>query len=299
MSRNARPLEWAQWRLLYHGGSREDVLTALSAYQNADGGFGHALEPDNWNLESTPYVTLYGVKLLRSVGVEDGAHPMMAGALRYFEHTADCSTIGWHFNVPGNNNYAHAPWWGYSGETSAAESPGLTAGIAGCALHFAAPGSSLFALARKHALRVIQTILTEGASGDMGVGGGIELLRDIEAAGLVADFPTEAFRSRLKELADRSIERDVEKWQYYGVLPSNYIDSPASPWLTGNEDILQTELDYLMDTLPAGGIWGIPWTWFDNGPLYPREWAISENWWRAIKGIEKVRLLQAFGRLQR
>ena len=39
--KNARPLDLARWKYLFEGGSKEDVLTALAAYQNEDGGFGH------------------------------------------------------------------------------------------------------------------------------------------------------------------------------------------------------------------------------------------------------------------
>ena len=38
--RNARPLELARWRFHFENGSADDVVTALSAFQNEDGGFG-------------------------------------------------------------------------------------------------------------------------------------------------------------------------------------------------------------------------------------------------------------------
>ena len=41
--KNARPLDFARWKLLFDNGSKEDVLSALAAYQNADCGFGHAV----------------------------------------------------------------------------------------------------------------------------------------------------------------------------------------------------------------------------------------------------------------
>ena len=47
--KNARPLDIARWKYLFENGSKEDVLTALNAYQNEDGGFGSVLEPDCWN----------------------------------------------------------------------------------------------------------------------------------------------------------------------------------------------------------------------------------------------------------
>lgn len=53
--KNARPLDIARWKYLFENGCREDVLLALAAYQNEDGGFGHALEPDCWNLNSSPF----------------------------------------------------------------------------------------------------------------------------------------------------------------------------------------------------------------------------------------------------
>lgn len=49
MYRNARPLDLARWRFHFEGGGAAPVLEALSAYQNEDGGFGHALEADAWN----------------------------------------------------------------------------------------------------------------------------------------------------------------------------------------------------------------------------------------------------------
>ena len=42
--KNARPLDCARWQYLFENGSRENVLNFLAAYQNEDGGFGHALE---------------------------------------------------------------------------------------------------------------------------------------------------------------------------------------------------------------------------------------------------------------
>lgn len=299
MARNARPLEWALWKLHFHQGSRVDVFTTLGAYRNEDGGFGHALEPDNWNPQSTSYVTLYAMNLLRGIGAEDASHPLLAGALRFFEYTEHRSDFGWHFNVRSNNDAAHAPWWGCADGPSAVESLGLTAEIAGFTLLYAAKDSALYDMALSYAELVIQAFLTPGKYGDMGVGGGVALLQDIEAAGLGDRFNAPALRVRFRELVNQTIVRDPEKWQYYGVRPSNYIAGPDSPWLAGNEDIVRAELDYLVDTRPEGGVWGVPWSWFENSERYAREWAISENWWRAIKGIEKIYFLQAFGRLER
>ncbi len=44
---NAREIELTMWKYHFEDGSKEEVLSALPAYPNADGGFGHALEADH------------------------------------------------------------------------------------------------------------------------------------------------------------------------------------------------------------------------------------------------------------
>ena len=42
----ARPLDRALFEVRFEGASVEHVVDELAAFQNKDGGFGHALEPD-------------------------------------------------------------------------------------------------------------------------------------------------------------------------------------------------------------------------------------------------------------
>ena len=43
---NGRLLERRLFDYYFRGGSKNSVINAIKAYQNEDGGFGHALEPD-------------------------------------------------------------------------------------------------------------------------------------------------------------------------------------------------------------------------------------------------------------
>lgn len=56
-------------------------------------------------------------------------------------------------------------------------------------------------------------------------------------------------------------------------------------------------LDELIQIRPKGGVWLLPWEWYDNGQ-YVKEFAISENWWRAYKAIEKMLFLKEYKRLE-
>ncbi|MGM9601024.1 MAG: hypothetical protein ACI3W5_05490 [Faecousia sp.] len=111
---NARPLDLARWQYLFENGSRESVLKALAVYQNADGGFGHGLEADCWNPESSPIQTWAATEILREVHMNEKTHPMIQGILRYLETTEDFDGHSWANTIPSNDRYPHAPWWSYT-----------------------------------------------------------------------------------------------------------------------------------------------------------------------------------------
>ena len=124
------------------------------------------------------------------------------------------------------------------------------------------------------------------------------LLGEVMMSGAEASVPGEALMGKMAEVVNRSIERDTEKWAGYTPRPSEFIWGPDSPFYKGNEEIVEKELDYLIDTRKPGGVWDITWTWFALGEKYPKEFAVSENWWKASKAIEKLGFLMSFGRVK-
>ena len=299
MHRNARPVDLEVWRYHFENGSREAVLAELSLYQNEDGGFGHALEADSWNPDSSPYTTLAAIHILKSIGFLDRCHPMLQGIFRYLAKCPDLTGYGWRFSIPSNDDHPHAPWWTYNEEANAYESIGLTAGIAGFILLYGDKNTGLYEKAVSFAAAVTDKLKSPGKYGDMGIGGYCTLLDSIQKAGVEELFDCGFLAKALQKQVHDTIERDTSKWVYYGVRPSNYIDSPESPYLRDNEDIIQKELEYLIDTRPQNGVWPIPWSWFENNEKYAKAFAISENWWKAVKGTEKMLLLRNFGRLDK
>lgn len=102
---NARPLELARWQVHFENGSREAVLQALQVYQNEDGGFGHGLEPDNWNPNSTPIATWAACSILREINCLDAKNPIIQGILRYLSSGKDFSEEKWWNQVPSTAFY--------------------------------------------------------------------------------------------------------------------------------------------------------------------------------------------------
>ena len=67
MAGHARLLDRRRFELLFDGGDPEPVLDALRAYRNADGGYGHGLEPDLRAPESQPAAAFHGFEVLAEV----------------------------------------------------------------------------------------------------------------------------------------------------------------------------------------------------------------------------------------
>ena len=83
MHRNAREVELCLWQVLFEEGAPISVADALLAYQNDDGGFGHALEADNWNPGSTPIAACTAIKYMKMAGFYDYSHPAYQGIIRF------------------------------------------------------------------------------------------------------------------------------------------------------------------------------------------------------------------------
>ncbi|MEF2965776.1 hypothetical protein V3851_08040 [Paenibacillus sp. M1] len=298
MHRNARSIELALWRYRFEGGNKDEVLAALSYYQNKDGGFGHALEPDCWNPNSSPYTTLYAIRLLRGIGFTHLQHRVFQGILKYLTSGEHITDYGWPFTIPSNDHYPHAPWWTYNADSNSYESIGVTAELCGFVLRYAARNEEIYRKALDYTDALIKILKQPTNLGDMGVQGYCALLADLEHAEPACRFDCDFLQKRLKKLVARSIERDIAKWPHYNAKPSEYIKSPDSIFYPGNEEIVSAELDYILDSRHPGGVWDIAWSWFEHNEKYPKEFAVSENWWKAIKAIEQVQFLKNFDRME-
>jgi hypothetical protein len=109
--------------------SREPVLAALRAYQNEDGGFGNALEPDKRCPTSQPQDIEFALHILDAF--ESVGDPMVARACDYLV-TITTPAGGVPYALPSINAYPHAEWWAVEDNPPASLTP--TAAIAGVLL---------------------------------------------------------------------------------------------------------------------------------------------------------------------
>lgn len=105
---SARLLDRLRFAYHFENGSREAVLKVLRAYQNSDGGFGNALEPDMRCPQSQPVTTEMALGIMDEMECYD--EEIMDGVIAYLKS----------ITLPGGglprattavNAYPHAPWW--------------------------------------------------------------------------------------------------------------------------------------------------------------------------------------------
>src|SRR5512139_1080525 len=84
---NARLLERAIFDFLFHVGSPDRIIEILRTYQNEDGGFGHALEPDLRATESHPLFVEFALRTLYDCKLR--APAMAYRACDFLSHHAD------------------------------------------------------------------------------------------------------------------------------------------------------------------------------------------------------------------
>ena len=105
---HARLLDRLRFAALFAGGSRERVLDALRCYQNPDGGFGHALEPDLRGAASQPEPVEVAFWILDEL--DAFGDPMVHAACDYLT-SITTPDGGVPFCLPSVRETPRAPWW--------------------------------------------------------------------------------------------------------------------------------------------------------------------------------------------
>ena len=293
MYRCARPLELALWQYHFEGGSAENVLRALSFYQNADGGFGHALEADNWSPHSSPLTTQTATEILYAVDAPT-EHPIVQNALRYLASGADFDPDKrqWRNTVPSSNGYPRAVWWTYNeGEDPFQYNP--TACLCAFILRYADRGSALYDRGLAIANEAVDWFLDRGVFGEKHV---THCFLRLAEYGQGHDLPrlTE-LRAALHEQVKRNVTADLSK---YGVeyvdRPTDLIDGPNHPYYPDIAETADAECDFLLASQQEDGSWPVPWKWWNE---YTDEFAVAANWWKGHIVLKHILYLRNFGKI--
>ena len=288
--RNARPIELTRWQYHFEGGSKDAVLTVLSQYQNQDGGFGHALEPDSWNPNSSPIQTWEATQVLYNIDWQDATHPIVQNILRYLASGQEFNGKRWYGQIESNNDYPHAPWWGWKPYEEQSYNP--TACLAGFIVKFANKDGDLYKLGCR-IVREADTAYREPV--DMHTAMCYlkmwQYCKQAEATDLI---DLDDLEQRLRKQAKHIISQNKEAWKTeYVCTPIWFANTPESIFYADNKELFDYQCEYIVD------YWenepkDVPWSW--DG--YPEEFAISKNRLKVYDAIKHMLYLRNFGKIK-
>lgn len=271
---NGRVLDRQLFAYHFKGGSREAVLAALAAYQNSDGGFGNALEPDLRCPASQPVAVQVAFEVLEQVGPD---RTMLQRACDYLSSIARPEG-GVPFVLPSALDYPRAPWWQPDPALPSALNP--TAALVGLLWHFGFEHAWI-ERAAAFCWNYFEQRLPETAH---------DMLVSITFARYAPD------RARGDELLGRLGERlilsglvlELEATEY-GFRPLDWAPTPDHPLRRFfDQQIIEANLDYLLATQHEDGSWKQTW---------PALSSANANAWSSVITLNNLLTLRANGRL--
>jgi hypothetical protein len=288
----ARPLEQRIYAYYYRQGPKEAIFEALATFQNPDGGFGNALEPDLRLPDSSVLATTVGLQVLREFDAP-ADHPLVRGALHYLLQTYNPAAEAWSIIPPNTDDAPHAPWWTYGEDVAASWNNFLVnprVEIIGYLLDYAPSG--LPAWVRRRLVDAVGTYLDEHPD-KIGM---FDLLcydRLIKTRTLPEDTRAMLI-AKLTPLVDQLVIKDPAEWEKYNLMPLELVNAPDSPFAAVLGDVVAQNLDFEIDRQHADGSWKPKWTW---GPLYPDVWEQAKQDWSGVITLRTLKALRNFGRL--
>lgn len=275
--RNARLIDRHRFAQLFLGGSAAPVLTALRAYQNPDGGFGHALEPDKRCPDSQPIDQEIALRILDEIGLDSPGARELARQACDFLVTITRPEGGIPFVLPTVRRYPRAPWWDADHDPPAAINP--TAAIAGL-LHKHQVAHPWLTGATDYCWRFIADSQTAEMHDLAAILTFLEHHPDRARAGA-------AFKSVSKRvLGAVAIDPGAEGY-IWGPLDAAPTPQSLCRRLFA-DDLIAAHLDALIARQQPDGGWAITW---------PAPSPAAEREWRGAATIAALKALRAYGRI--
>jgi hypothetical protein len=281
-----RPLERAKLAFHLDGAGPDAVVSELAEFQNADGGFGHGLEPDLRTPASSALATTVGLQTLREVcAAED--HPVVAGAVGYLVATYDATRKAWEI-IPEEADFSpRAGWWNYA---NTAEAFGR---------FLVNPRAEAVGYLYEYSTIVPTEMLAE-LSADVlshlaGSAARIEMhdflcyLRLAETPRL-PDELREPVVERLRSSVRHTVESDPKAWKGYCTTPLDVAPTPTSVLASEfTSDEIDANLDHLIASQTSDGSWAPPWEW----GRYTTAWRQAKSEWKGVLTVRALTTLRA------
>ncbi|GAA4230761.1 hypothetical protein GCM10022254_26350 [Actinomadura meridiana] len=271
---NGRLIDRHRFALHFGGGPAGPVLAALRAYENPDGGYGHALEPDLRGEGSQPVPAQHALDVLHQCGADDDP-----AATRIGDYLSSITKHGGGapFVLPSVRDTPHAPWWQTQDDPPGAINP--TGSLAGM-LHRAGSRHPWLGPATDFCWRHLEDGADEpGAYDALSILTFLDHVPDRDRA--------EAAFIRVRDALAAALDPDAEGAHH---TPLDFAPTPDGYGRRlFTADTIDAHLDALVDAQDDDGGWNV---------AFPIWTPITRPEWRGHITVERLRTLRAYGRLK-
>lgn len=264
---------------------------ALGSYQNDDGGFGNALEPDLRTPASSAIATQQAFNYYREIGAS-GDEKTVQNGVDYLLNTFDSEAGVWPIVPPEVEDAPHAPWWSH--EDSAKNFGGFLAN----------PRAALVGHLHLYPNLVPADFLTR-VSADV-----INYLEELPADKLemhdfqcyltfatsLKGFDKNRVISKLSKSASTAVQSDPSQWTDYNLKPLAVAPAPDSPLaLVLDRQSIDDNLNHEISRQLEDGSWPLSWSW---DFVDEAAWNQAEKDWKGHHIVQILKTLQAYDRVE-
>ncbi|TJY43842.1 hypothetical protein E5161_00040 [Cohnella pontilimi] len=274
--KHGRLLERRIFEYVFQGGSKSNILISLKAYQNDDGGFGNAIEPDLRSPSSQPLYMEFALRILYDCNIKD--EELAQKACYYISKHADL-VKGIPTIFPSSAKYPRAEHWNNS--HSAEPSFSRLTGLVGL-LKWQGVEDSWLDKAIECCLKDISSNSYEDAHTILTAFCLLESLPQ-------TDYIKGLFQKLSKELITANFFRLDAYSQSYGLSPLEFSPSSTSYCRSiFSDDTIHDHLKTLESQQDDDGGWQIEWE-------PPGETARLE--WRAYKTLKCLMIFNSYNKI--
>lgn len=287
IEKEGRKLEKYRFKNFFQKSSEDRVEEELRTYQNEDGGFGNALEPDFRLPDSSPLATSIGLRYLGKVDTTLTSEDMIESAIRYLEQTFDKDRKIW-FSVPKKvNQYPHTWWWHYDKED----------GMTIIDKNWGNPSAEIIGYLYKYRnyTKIIDVDrLIDHAINYIRKKDKFESENEVYCFIHLYEEVSRGNKKRLENHISRAVEQlvvyDEDKWDEYVPKPLDFVDHPDKNKFDIEKAKIEKNLEFVVDKLEKDSILEPSW----DTSVYKDKMEPAYNEWKGILTLEALKILNNY-----
>ncbi|MEM1165538.1 MAG: hypothetical protein AAGI30_04535 [Planctomycetota bacterium] len=282
---HARPVDRASLRIHLDQGNQDELIEALARFQNPDGGFGNAMEPDFRVPMSSVTATTVAFQYLIGHDVP-ASEPIVERGLSYLLKTYDTDAHAWPPVCPKIEDYPRARWWNlyqpvrYAPEQADWANPNIE--VVG-----------IFNRYREHVPCDLLALLNEramlwlAATETAEPHGVLCAMRYVES---LAPAQQEILLVSLSKQVLSVVKLEEERWIEYEPQPVWYARRPDALVAGIFKTALHQNLEFVARQQHHNGSWQPTWHWGRD----EEAWEQAKAEWAGTLTVSNLKMLDAF-----